>query len=161
MIAGDRVRVQTTVHVDVAHAFDVFTLELDLWWRTGTAYRIGGKHAGKLHLEPRLGGRVFEQYGETGRSVHEIGTITAWDRPHRFAFTWRGINFSPGEITLVEVWFEACDAGTLVTLEHRGFAALPPEHPVRHGKPVVGFIADLGMWWAGLLSSFRTRAEPG
>lgn len=158
MIAGDKVRVQTFVAVSVAEAFEVFTLEIDQWWRRGRAYRIGGKHPGTLHLEPRLGGRLFEQYGKDGSALHEIGEVIAWDPPGHLAFTWRGINFKPGEVTTVELWFEPRGDGTRVTLEHRGFAALRDDHPVRHGKPVAAFIGDLGMWWAALLTSLRDRA---
>lgn len=159
MIAGDKVRVQTFVKVAIADAFEVFTLELDQWWRRGRAYRIGGKHPGTLHLEPKLGGRLFEQYGEGGTALHEIGTITAWEPPAHFAFTWRGINFTPEQATLVEVWFEEASGGTRVTLEHRGWASLPDDHPVRHGKAVPAFIADMGLWWGALLTSLRERAE--
>ncbi len=159
-IAGDKVRVQTFVRVPVAEAFDVFTLELDAWWGRGKAYRIGGKHVGPMQLEPRLGGRVTQSYGETGEAVHEIGTITIWEPPVHFAFRWRGINFEHTDPdTTVEVWFEASGEGTRVTLEHRGFAALRPDHPVRHGKPVVEFIGDMAMWWGSLATSMRQYAE--
>lgn len=144
MIAGDKVRVQTFVDVAIADAFAVFTEEIELWWRSGPAYRVGGA----LRMEPRLGGRVFE--GE-----REIGVITAWDPPQRLAMTWRGVNFASDESTTVEVWFESRADGTRVTLEHRGFAALRPDHPVRHGKDVAAFLGDLGLWWGGLLTSLR------
>lgn len=159
-MAGDVARVQTFVAVPQREAFDVFTLELDAWWRSGPAYRVGGKHQGALHLEPRLGGRVFQEYGEKGSSVHEIGAITAWDPPARFAFCWRGINFGHGDpSTTVEVWFEASGDGTRVTLEHRGFASLRADHPVRHGKSIVEFIGDMGRWWGSLATSLREYAE--
>ncbi len=157
MIAGDKVRVQTFVEVSQADAFAVFTEEIDQWWRRGRAYRVAGTSPGTLHLETKLGGRVFEQWGE-GNALHEIGTITAWDPPAHFAFLWRGVNFAPGESTVVEVWFEASGDGTRVTLEHRGWAALRDDHPVRHGKPVPAFIRDIGMWWGALLTSLRERA---
>ncbi len=161
MIAGDQVRVQTFVRVPLATAFDVFTLELDAWWRQGPAYRIGGKHPGPLHLEPRLGGRIYQQYGASGSALHEIGTITAWTPPTHFAFTWRGINFRADDPdTVVEVHFEGTETGTRVTLEHRGFAALREDHPVRHGTAITVFIRDFGLWWASLLTSMRERAEP-
>lgn len=159
-IAGDKVRVQTFVRVPRRDAFDVFTLELDVWWRQGPAYRIGGKHQGPMHLEPKLGGRVFQEYGPTRERVHPIGTITVWDPPAHFAFTWRGINFKDSDAdTTVEVWFEEAPDGTRVILEHRGFAALRANHPVRHGKPVVEFIRDLGMWWGSLATAMREHAE--
>jgi len=157
VIAGDKVRVETFVRVTIADAFEVFTLEIDQWWRRGPAYRVGGKQPGTLHLEPKLGGRLFEVYGEA--KLHEIGAITIWDPPAHFAFTWRGINFAPAEVTTVEVWFVASGEGTRVTLEHRGFAALRSDHPVRHGKAVDVFIRDLGMWWGSLLTSLRERGE--
>lgn len=160
-IAGDKVRVEALVRVPIGDAFAVFTTEIDRWWRRGPAYRIGGKHVGPLHLEPELGGRIFQQYGAGGAAVHEIGRITVWEPPHRFAFTWRGINFRPTDAaTVVEVWFAATASGTRVTLEHRGFAALPDDHPVRHGKPVAAFVRDLGLWWGGLLTGLRELAEP-
>jgi uncharacterized protein YndB with AHSA1/START domain len=156
MIAGDKARVQTYVAVAPADAFAVFTEEIDRWWRHGPRYRIGGKHPGKLHLETRLGGRIWEEYG--AGKLHEIGTITTWDPPSRLVFEWRGINFAPDESTTVDITFEPSGEGTRVTLEHRGFAALRADHPVRHGKDVPTFIGDLGMWWAGLMTAFRERA---
>jgi hypothetical protein len=157
--ASQHVRVQTFVQVAVADAFAVFTDEIDLWWRRGPAYRIAGRNPGTMHLEPRLGGRLFEQAGERGAALHEIGTITAWDPPTHFRFTWRGVNFAPGESTTVEVWFEASGDGTRVTLEHRDWATIPADAPVRHGKDVPAFLRDLGLWWGGLLTSLRERAE--
>jgi hypothetical protein len=158
-VTGDKVRVQTFVRVPVRDAFDVFTLELDAWWRQGPAYRIGGKHPGHMFLEPLLGGRVFEKFGPKDR-VHEIGRITAWDPPAHFAFTWRGINFRDSDAdTTVEVWFEEGNGGTRVILEHRGFAALGEDHPVRHGKPAAEFIGELGLWWGSLATALREFAE--
>ena len=160
MSAGDIVKVQTFVRVPVQDAFDVFTLELDAWWRTGPAYRVGGRHQGAMHLEPKLGGRVFQEYGERGSSVHEIGAITVWEPPARFAFSWRGINFKHSDpSTTVEVRFEASGEGTRVFLEHRGFASLRPDHPGRHGQEVAEFIGQMGRWWGSVITSLREHAE--
>jgi activator of Hsp90 ATPase-like protein len=152
-------RATVTIFVDVAPAvaFEVFTTEIDQWWRRGPAYRVAGKTPGVLHLEPRLGGRVFEEY-RAGAAVHEIGTITAWDPPSHLAFEWRGITFVPGELTQVDVRFVASGAGTRVTLVHAGWSTIRGDHPVRHGKTTAAFLADLGMWWASLLRSLGDRA---
>lgn len=159
-VVGDVVRVQTFVQVPLQRAFEVFTLELDAWWRSGPAYRVGGKHQGPMHLEAKLGGRVFQQYGKGGTALHEIGVITAWEPPTHFAFTWRGINFQDRDpSTTVAVWFEAAGEGTRVRLEHRGFAALRLDHPVRHGQPVPAFIREMGLWWGALVTSLREHAE--
>jgi len=154
---ADKVTVTVFVEVAPADAFAVFTNEIDQWWRRGPAYRVAGKRPGVLHLEPRLGGRLFEEYRE-GAAVHEVGTITAWEPPVHLAFEWRSITFVPGETTHVEVRFVASGNGTRVTLEHRGWSAIRDDHPVRHGKPSAAFIADLGMWWSRLLTSLREHA---
>ena len=158
MTAGDSVRVQTFVRVPIDEAFDVFTLELDRWWRRGPAWRVGGQ--GALHLEPRLGGRVFQEYGPAHRSVFEMGRITKWERPSAFAFTWRGITFAPDDpSTLVEVDFEASGEGTRVTLRHSGFAALRDGHPVRHGQTPTQFTSGFALWWSALATAYREHSE--
>ncbi|HEY5934846.1 MAG TPA: SRPBCC domain-containing protein [Kofleriaceae bacterium] len=157
--AADKVRVTTFVRVTVEDAFAVFTEEIDRWWRRGPAYRVSGRDPGTLHLEPRLGGRIFEQYGAEGSALHEAGTITIWEPPRHLAFEWRSVTFVPGESTTVELWFEPSGEGTRVTLEHRGWTAIREDHPVRHGNPTGAFLRDLGMWWGGLLTSLREVIE--
>lgn len=152
---GDQVTLSVNVVAEPAAAFRVFTEETDLWWRRGLAYRVAGRKPGTLCFEPRLGGRLFESFeSESGPRLIEFGRITVWDPPSRLMFEWRGVNFAPGESTEVEVRFEAIDTGTRVTLQHRGFASLRPDHPVRHGKAPPVFIREMGLWWMQLLQSF-------
>jgi hypothetical protein len=47
-----------------------------------------------------------------------------------------------------------------VALVHRGFAALSPDHPVRHGQPPAAFLGNLGLWWGRLLTSLREHVAP-
>ena len=161
MSAGDQVSVTVLVDVEPAVAFEVFTTEIDLWWRRGVAYRVAGRRPGTLVLEPKLGGRIFEQHeASSGPRTYEAGRITEWQPPHRLAFEWRASNFKAGEVTFVEVTFTPTESGrTQLVLVHRGFAALRPDHPVRHGEPVERFIAQMGMWWGGLLTSLREHAR--
>jgi hypothetical protein len=160
-LAHDSVVVSVFVAVEPADAFAVFTEEIDRWWRRGPMYRIAGRSPGALHLERRLGGRVFETHGE---DAHEIGVVTAWDPPRHVGFTWRSITFTRGETTQVDVRFAARNAGTEVTLEHRGWSAIPDDHPVRHGKAGSAFLGGTGRWWADLLTSLRehiAETRPG
>jgi len=155
-IAGDVVKVTVAIPVPPADAFDAFTLEIDQWWRRSPVYRVAGRRPGTLAFEPRLGGRLFEQYeGADGPRLHVTGAITAWDPPAHLAFEWRGSNFAAGEVTHVDVRFTATASGTQVVLEHRGFAALRPDHPVRHGQDAPAFIRQLGLWWGELLRGLR------
>ena len=161
MIAGDQTTVTVMVDVEPTVAFEVFTQEIDLWWRRNEAYRVAGRKPGTLILECKLGGRLFEQYeGPGGAAVHEAGRITAWEPPHRLGFDWRGSNFAPGEVTHVEITFTRTESGrTQLVLVHSGFASLRPDHPVRHGQPPPQFTASLGMWWSQLLTSLREHAR--
>ena len=156
---GDRVRVAVFVDAPPEVAFEVFTAQIDQWWRRGLKFRAGGASPSVLHLEPRLGGRLFETVAADGGEAHVVqtGEVTAWSPPHALAIAWRGTNFAPGERTTIAVRFEPRGAGTQVTLEHSGFAALRPDHPVRHGEPVAVFVRRTAMWWADQFASLRER----
>jgi uncharacterized protein YndB with AHSA1/START domain len=157
--ASDVVIVSVTVPADPATAFVIFTEETDLWWRSGPKFRIGGKQPGILRFEARAGGRFMEEFqSPSGPEVFTRGIITVWEPPERFQFEWRGMNFAPGESTHVDVRFEAVPAGTRVTVRHFGWAALPPDHPVRHGLEGPSFIRSTGLWWGELMTSFREFA---
>ncbi len=153
---GDRARVSVLVSVPPDVAFRAFTEEIDQWWRRGLRYRVSGKRRGVLHLEPGVGGRLFEEIeSEAGARVIETGRVTRWDPPTRFALEWRNVNFSETEKTFVEVLFEPSPSGTLVTLTHSGWSAIRADHPARHGLDVPAFIRMNGMWWGDLLTTFR------
>jgi uncharacterized protein YndB with AHSA1/START domain len=156
---SDLVTVSVTVSADPATAFAIFTEETDLWWRSGPKFRIAGNQPGALRFEPWLGGRFMEEVkSPSGVQVFSKGRITAWQPPERFQFEWRGANFAPGENTQVEVVFEAVPTGTRVTVRHSGWAALRPDHPVRHGQPGPAFIRMIGLWWGDLMTSLREFA---
>ena len=153
---GDQARVSVRVAVEPEVAFRIFTEEIDQWWRRGLRYRVAGRRRGIIHLEPGVGGRLFESF-ETGSAtrVVETGRVTTWEPPRRLVFEWRAVNFAPSEKTEVEVIFEPSPSGTLVTVTHRGWSKIRLDHPARHGHDVVGFIRMMGLWWGDLMSSLR------
>jgi uncharacterized protein YndB with AHSA1/START domain len=158
--AGERATVSVSVAVDPAAAFEVFTQEIDLWWRRGVRYRVAGRHPGALCFEPGVGGRLFESFEtSTGTQVYEVGRITVWEPPSRLVFTWGGANFSAGESTEVEVLFEPSNTGTRVTVQHRGWSAIREDHPVRHGLEGAAFSRMMGMWWGELMTGLREFIE--
>ena len=59
------------------------------------------------------------------------------------------------ERTEVEVLFEPAPSGTLVTIQHRGWAAVRPDHPARHNLDVPAFIRMMGLWWGDQLTALR------
>jgi uncharacterized protein YndB with AHSA1/START domain len=156
--AAEGVRVSIDVAVEPAVAFEVFTTELDAWWGRGPRFRFVPPYAGTMRLEPGAGGRLLHVVEEPGR-IFEVGRIVDWEPPRRLTFTWRLSNFRPGQVTHVEVRFDAIAAGTRVTVAHDGWDALPPEHPARHGLTGRAFVLMKGGWWADQLTALRQRAE--
>lgn len=158
-IPGDQARVSVLVAVPPEVAFRVFTEEIDQWWRRGLKYRIAGARRGILHLEPGVGGRLFESFELGAKTkVIETGRVIAWEPPGRLVLEWRAVNFAAGERTEVEVVFAASASGTYVTVTHRGWAGIRADHPARHGMEVGGFLRGMGMWWGELMSSMRGYA---
>ncbi|HET9956114.1 MAG TPA: SRPBCC domain-containing protein [Polyangiaceae bacterium] len=156
----DMARVSVLVHVDPDTAFRIFSEDIDQWWRRGYKYRASGADRGILYLEPRVGGRLYESFERAGvKRVVETGLVLEWSPPERLAFEWRSVTFAPHERTHVEVRFEPQGDATLVTVTHRGFAQLPPEHPVRHGAQGAAFIGRMALWWSELVTSYRERSE--
>jgi uncharacterized protein YndB with AHSA1/START domain len=90
--------------------------------------------------------------------VFEVGTVKVWQPSERLVFEWRASNFAVGERTEVEVSFVPSRSGTQVTVEHRGWSAIRPDHPVRHGQEVAAFIRMMGMWWGDQMTSMRLLA---
>jgi len=158
-MSADQARVTVAVRVPPARAFEIFTAEIDQWWRRGPKFRQAGLRSGLIHLEPRVGGRLFEEFAaDGGRQVLEVGRVRIWDPPVKVAFSWRNANFAPEELTDVEVDFCATASGTRVTVTHRGWSRLRAEHPARHGLADAEFIGMKARWWGDQLSALREYA---
>ena len=160
-VAGDQARVSVLVRVPPKVAFRAFTEEIDQWWRPGPRYRVAGKKRGIIHIEGGVGGRLFESFEtSTGTKVFETGRITEWEPPSRLSFEWRSPNYAKDEKTFVDIRFEETASGTLLTVTHRGWSGIRPDHPARHGQEVAEFLRKTGMWWADLMTTFRELVEP-
>lgn len=158
---GDQASVTISLAVSPTQAFEAFTQDIDLWWRRGPRFRNAKGTQGIVCIEPGVGGRVFESFdGAAGEVVVEIGRTQVWDPPRRLVFAWRFSNFAPTEHTEVEVLFEPSANGTRVTVMHRGWSLVRPDHPARHGLASAEFIRMIGLWWADLLRSLADRSNP-
>ncbi len=157
---GDQARVSVAVAVPIDDAFEVFTAEIDRWWRRGRKFRHAGATSSLIRLEPQVGGRLFESFdGPNGGHVVEVGQVRVWEPPTRLVFSWRNATFAPDEATEVEVEFKAQRSGTLVTVTHRGWSALRDDHPARHGQLGADFARMIGLWWGEQLTSLRQTAQ--
>ena len=159
-LPGDQASVTISLAVDPMQAFEAFTQDIDLWWRRGPRFRNTKSGQGIICIEPGVGGRVFESFDAAGtEEVVEIGRTQVWDPTRRLVFQWRLANFGPAEHTEVEVLFEPSASGTRVTVMHRGWSRLRPDHPVRHGLASAEFIRMIGLWWADLLRPLADRPK--
>jgi uncharacterized protein YndB with AHSA1/START domain len=153
---GDRARVSVSVAVPPSLAFEIFTADIDQWWRRGMKFRNSPSSSGLLRIEPQVGGRLFESFEREGTPhVVEVGRVHVWEPPRCLKFTWRNANFAADEQTEVEVDFAPTSTGTLVTVTHSGLAALRADHPARHGLQGGEFSRMIGLWWGEQMSSLR------
>ena len=152
---SSRILVALRVPATPARAFQAFTAEIGQWWRPNQLFQFTRRPAGRLAFEPGEGGRFTETAADG--EVFEIGRITAWQPGARLAFTWRQASFAPGQVTAVEVRFEAVGSETRVTVEHRGWESVPQEHVARHTFPDAVFLQRHGEWWQALLASLGSR----
>jgi hypothetical protein len=113
------VRVSVTVDVDPATAFDIFTGEIDEWYRKGISLLTSRDRSRTLRFEPGVGGRLVE-LGRNEATLVERGRITVWEPGVQLVF----VDLKQTE---VDVRFEPIDEGTRVVLEHRGLDRLPPD----------------------------------
>ena len=159
MTTTDDVTVTTVVAVDPATAFEVFTNEIDAWWKTGPRFRVNADRKSAMRFEGGVGGRLLEVYDDASDDAFEHGRILVWEPADRLVFQMGGRDFQPGESTEVEVRFETAEQGTRVTVEHRGWDRFPKGHRVRHGLEGSAFRNLMGVWWGDLLVSLRQEAD--
>jgi uncharacterized protein YndB with AHSA1/START domain len=158
-VSSDRARVSVTVAVPPSRAFDIFTADIDQWWRRGMKFRHSASRSSLLCIEPKVGGRLFESFEVEGTPhIIEVGRVRVWEPSRQLTFTWRNANFAPLEQTEVEIQFEPSASGTLVTVTHSGLSGLRADHPARHGLQGAEFCRMIGLWWGEQMSSLRLNS---
>jgi uncharacterized protein YndB with AHSA1/START domain len=151
---SQRVTVSTRVAAPPAEAFALFTGEIGAWWAAGTL--DGARFQGSLRFEPGVGGRLLKSIGDQS---FEIGRVRCWEPPGGFVFECRELGDEASPCTEVEVRFAPAAGGTRVTLEHRGFEALPADHPARGGLASEALLRLWGRCWSERLEHAKECAE--
>lgn len=113
-------RVSFEVDCPPAHAFDVWTNRIGLWWPAD--HTATGENGLEIVLEPGVGGRIFQRDKE-GTEI-DWGEITGWDPPRRLTYQWH-LRRDRADATDVEITFVPLDDGrTRVDIEHTGWQRL-------------------------------------
>ena len=154
MSAAVIVAIRVAVSPDVA--FAAFTCDIGRWWRSHPLFQLTRKGDGMLRFDPEgPDGRLVTRFDDGAE--WEIGPVRHWLPGERLAFGWRLPSFAPDQATEVDVRFEAVGAETRVTVEHRGWDAVPQSHVARHGFELMLFQRRLGEHWRGLLKAMAER----
>jgi uncharacterized protein YndB with AHSA1/START domain len=135
-------------------AFELFTDRFSDWWPKDS-HHISDAPAADAILEPHEGGRWYER-DENGTEC-DWGYVREIQRPDLIVLAWQLTpewRFDPdlAKATEVAVTFSAEEAGTRVTLEHRGFDV--------HGTagPTMRESVDSDGGWPSLLELYRHAA---
>ena len=143
----DALRISHELRCSPAHAFDVWTTRLSMWWPK--AHSASGDPDTEVHLEPRLGGRIFERTSD-GREI-DWGEITAWEPPHRLGYTWH-IAWDVAQATDVAITFVALgDDRTRLDIVHTGWE--------RFGEASERWRTANTGGWTALLAAYAVAAE--
>jgi uncharacterized protein YndB with AHSA1/START domain len=114
------------VEVDPSTAFEVFTAEIGLWYRSLPYAWNDPRRAIDIRFEPRVGGRWIEVWDAATGEGYEIGRLSVWEPGARLVTSYRNVTLPADAETELEVRFEPIATGTRVTLEHRGWERLSP-----------------------------------
>jgi uncharacterized protein YndB with AHSA1/START domain len=126
-------------------AFATWAEKTSQWWPHG--HSVSAEPGLTVTFEPRPGGRIYER---TPAGVeHDWGEVLAWEPPHRLVYLWH-LRFDRADATEVEVTFAPADAGTEVTIVHRGWERLGAVAPERRERNRRG--------WAGVIDHYRKAA---
>ena len=149
------------VTVDPPTAFAIFTEEIGQWWRPGPINWNDNRRALSIRIEPGVGGRWLEVYDAVTGEGFECGRIIVWEPGARLVFLYKDAGHAI-DGTEVEIRFEPVEGGTRVTLEHRGWDALPPDIAAPRRNLKRSGWANILLWysdWTFWGSPRRARAE--
>jgi uncharacterized protein YndB with AHSA1/START domain len=118
------IEIRLRVDCAPAHAFEVWTGRIDMWWPRG--HSVSADPGLHVAIEPGVGGRIVER--TPAGAEHVWGEVLVWDPPRRLAYLWH-IYGTREEATEVDVVFTPDGDGTAVTLTHTGWERLSATRP--------------------------------
>jgi len=139
-----QIELEVTIAAPRERVFRAFTKEISLWW----PFRIRKEQAKELVLEPEIGGRLYESWGN-GEGIL-WGTVHQYRKNERFDLVGQ-IGMARLAYSFVSFAFEDDGNGTRVKLSHRGIGELDAvaEQEYGHG------------WKVLLGEAFRNWVEKG
>ncbi len=132
------------VDCDPQTAFDVFTKDIDHWWKQGPRNRLIGNRPDKRRPD----------------FVVEAGKVISFEPGKRLRFEWRWPMADRNEpVTIVDIGFAPAGQQCRITLEHLGLEHLSAGHPGRNGLNDNRFKPMMTHYWQAHMVSLRNRIK--
>ena len=144
----DAIELSFMVSCEPAHAFDVWTRRIGLWWPS--SHSVSEDPELTVTIEPRVGGRIFER--TTDGAEHDWGEVIAWEPPTRLVYRWH-LRQDRADATEVEIAFGSAPEGAEVRISHRGWDRLGAKGPDLQQRNRQG--------WAGMLPHYQRACGTG
>lgn len=122
-----RIEQQVTIDAPPARVFEALTKHLGAWW--GSPYLIGAG-ARDLIVEPKIGGRVYEDWGNGAGALW--ATVTSIKKNDHIEWTGR-IGMGGAVLGVVAYALESKGKGTLLKLSHRASGEVTKEMETNYG----------------------------
>ena len=111
-----------TIAAEPERVWQAWVSEMNNWWTK--PYYMDPERVTGLTIEPQLGGRYIEKWGNDG-SGYLIGHVVEWLPPLKIGYTWSERGWG-GVATVVWLEFQPNGpGGTRLNFVHEGFERLP------------------------------------
>jgi uncharacterized protein YndB with AHSA1/START domain len=132
-----------------AHAFEVWTSRISLWWPAD--HTATGEEGLSVIMEPGTGGRLYQRAPD-GTEI-DWGEVTTWEPPARLGYLWY-LRRDRVDATDVMISFRDLGGGvTCVEIEHTGWERLGGDATLWRERNEQG--------WSTLLPHFLTAIDGG
>ena len=149
------------VECDAQTAFDLFTKDIDHWWKQGPRNRLIGNRPGIMEFGEKDGVTYLQEVDKRRPDfIVKAGKVTKWEPGKRLSFEWRWPMADPKEpVTIVDIRFAPAGDYTRITLEHLGLEKLSNAHPARNGLNDNRFKPMMTHYWQAHMVSLRNRIK--
>lgn len=142
------IRKTLDLNCTIAHAFNVFTDRMTIWWPLKT-HSCFGESSKEVIVDKRMGGKIVE-YSKSG-DTNVWGEVLAWEPPTLFVMTWHPANSDKLATKLTVQFKKLSEAKTQVSILHEGWENRGDQADVVRGQYNFG--------WASVLELFKAFAE--
>jgi uncharacterized protein YndB with AHSA1/START domain len=132
-----RTELQVRIAADQQRVWRALVADISRWWPT--SFNVGGESA-RMTIEPRVGGRMFEDWGQDRGVLWS--TIILFDPPHRIEFAGHLTpSFGGPATSMIQIALAAEGKETVLSLTDSVF-----------GRVAKSTIASLGEGWKMLFA---------